>query len=132
MALTLVTGGSGFIGQHLVKALLDRGDHVRIFDLRAPSLGSVDNLEFLQGDLADRAALSRAMAGARQVYHMAANPNLWAADRSSFQRTNVQGTLNVLAEAERHAPERLIYTSTESILAGRRRGAEWRSSSRRS
>ena len=123
MTVTLVTGGSGFIGQHLVKALLERGDQVRIFDLRAPSLGKTNNLKFHQGDLADRAALSRAMAGARQVYHLAADPNLWAADSSGFQRTNVQGTLNVLAAAERHAPEKLVYTSTESILAGRRRGA---------
>lgn len=122
MSFSLITGGSGFIGQHLVRALLARGECVRIFDLRAPSddLAS-ERLDFFQGDLADRAALSRAMAGARRVYHLAADPNLWAPDRSSFDRVNLQGTRNVLAEAEHHAPERLIHTSTESILAGWRR-----------
>src|SRR3546814_19950064 len=49
-----------------------------------------------------------------------ANPNLWTPDRRDFDQVNRLGTLNVLAAAERHRPERVVYTSTESILAGLR------------
>lgn len=124
MRLSLVTGGSGFIGNHLVQLLCARGERVRVFDLRpAPHFAGAAAIDFHQGDIADAAAVDRAMAGADRVYHLAANPNLWARDKRDFARVNHLGTLNVLAAAERHRPERVVYTSTESILAGQRGSA---------
>lgn len=122
MRLSLVTGGSGFIGQHLVQLLYERGERVRIFDQRPPQTGRHTGAaaEFVQGDIADAGAVERAMIGAGRVYHLAANPNLWARDKQAFARVNHQGTLNVLAAATRHRPERVVYTSTESIMAGLR------------
>lgn len=123
MGLSLVTGGSGFIGRHLVRLLLERGERVRVFDLRpapGPKAQSEAAVEFHQGDITDRGAVARAMTGAGRVYHLAANPNLWTRDKRSFERVNLQGTLNVLAAAEAQRPKRLVYTSTESILAGLR------------
>lgn len=123
MTFTLVTGGSGFIGRHLVGLLRGRGERVRVFDLRQPGQPDEAGIEFLQGDIADAAAVDRAVAGAGCVFHLAANPNLWARDPGDFKRVNLQGTLNVLAAAERHRPQRVVYTSTESILAGLRHRA---------
>lgn len=123
MAFTLVTGGSGFIGHHLVRLLRKRGERVRVFDLRRPESCDEAGLEFLPGDIADAEAVERAMAGAERVFHLAANPNLWVRDPCDFDRVNLQGTLNVLAAAERHRPQRLVHTSTESILAGLRHRA---------
>ncbi|GAB4391167.1 MAG: NAD-dependent epimerase/dehydratase family protein [Kiloniellaceae bacterium] len=122
MRLSLVTGGSGFIGRHLVQALAERGERVRIFDLRASAdlPGRGGSVEFRQGDITDRAAVERAMEGAERVFHLAADPNLWRRDKSSFERINLGGTENVLAAAERQRPDRVVYTSTESILAGLR------------
>src|SRR3546814_16606319 len=117
MRLSLVTGGSGFIGQHLVELLCARGEQVRIFDRRPPApRARVANVEFQQGDIADRAAVDRAVAGTCRVYHPAATPNLWTPDRRDFDPVNRLGTLNVLAAAERHRPERVVYPPTESII----------------
>jgi dihydroflavonol-4-reductase len=123
MAFTLVTGGSGFIGRHLVRLLRGRGEQVRVFDLRQPGRADDAGVEFVQGDIADAAAVDCAVAGAGRVFHLAANPNLWARDPRDFDRVNLQGTLNVLTAAERHRPQRVVYTSTESILAGLRHRA---------
>ncbi|MGF1629632.1 MAG: NAD-dependent epimerase/dehydratase family protein [Kiloniellaceae bacterium] len=123
MRISLVTGGCGFIGKHLVQMLCERGERVRVFDRRpAARYAGAATVEHHQGDIADAVAVDRAMTGVGRVYHLAANPNLWARDERDFARVNHLGTLNVLAAAERHRPERVIYTSTESILAGERHG----------
>ncbi len=115
--VSLVTGGCGFIGQHLVRLLADRGQRVRVLDLvRSPHLDS--RAELIVGSILDPEALRRATAGADCVFHLAANPDLWAADKASFDVTNHRGTLAVLAEAKRSRVRRLIHCSTESILKG--------------
>jgi dihydroflavonol-4-reductase len=63
------------------------------------------------------------MAGVARVYHLAANPNLWAADPDEFMKTNYRGTLAVLAAAAEANVERVVYTSTESILKSYRHPA---------
>ncbi len=72
----LVTGGCGFIGSHLVEALLERGDTVRVFDNfstgRPENLGAAaDAVELLEGDLRDLDAVRRAVAGVEYVLHQA-------------------------------------------------------------
>lgn len=112
---SLVTGGAGFIGRHLVRLLRGRGEQVRVLDLERLSL---DGVESIQGSILDRDTLRRALRGVDRVYHLAADPNLWASDKHHFDRVNHQGTRILLEEAARCDIERFVHTSTESILAG--------------
>jgi dihydroflavonol-4-reductase len=123
-ARCLVTGGAGFIGCHLVRLLLDRGHAVRVLDLQS-SPGLDPRAEFVEGSILDESLLRPAMAGIGQMYHLAANPNLWAPDKRTFQKTNHRGTQLVLAAAAEAGVQRIVHTSTELTLVGRRgrRGA---------
>src|SRR5262245_46953282 len=76
--LALVTGGSGFLGQYLVSALIARGHAVRIFD-RAPPVRLPPRAEFVQGSVVDRGRVMRALDEVTHVYHLAAIPHLWTA-----------------------------------------------------
>jgi dihydroflavonol-4-reductase len=115
----LVTGGCGFIGRHLVSLLSARGDHVRVLDL-ADWPRAADplppNVEMRQGSIRDKAALARACMGVDTVFHLAANPNLWAPDPNTFHEVNYEGTQRVLEAAANARVSRFVYTSTESIL----------------
>jgi dihydroflavonol-4-reductase len=116
-----VTGGSGFIGCHLVRLLLDRGCAVRVVDLvRSPFLDH--RAEFVGGSVLDASLMCAAMADINHVYHLAADPNLWAPDKRSFMETNFHGTRVVLKAAARAGVRRIVHTSTESIVKGFRRG----------
>jgi dihydroflavonol-4-reductase len=122
--VTLVTGGAGFIGGHLVRLLVDRGERVRVLDCRldravANASGS-DRIEFVAADIRDREAVSRAVQGCRMVYHLAANPQLWTHRRGHFRQVNYLGAVNVIEEALAAGAERVLHTSTESILTRRR------------
>jgi dihydroflavonol-4-reductase len=115
--LTVVTGGAGFIGSHLVKQLVDSGQQVRVIERPG---ADVDHLppatDVFFADIRDRAELARGLAGARWVYHLAANPNLWVRDRREFEEVNYRGTINVLDAAVAAGARRILHTSTESIL----------------
>jgi dihydroflavonol-4-reductase len=113
---TLVTGGCGFIGHHLVEALRARGDEVHILDLRPWQGKPLDGGRIVLGSITDRAAVRKAMDGIDRVFHVAANPNLWAPNPTLFHEVNFVGTCRVLEEAARRGLQRIIYTSTESIL----------------
>ena len=117
--IALVTGGAGFIGGNLVRLLLDRGLEVRVVDLASsPELDR--RAAFIEGSILDRPLLRDAMNGADWVFHLAADPNLWAADKSSFARTNHEGTKRVIEAAGVSGASRIVHTSTESILVGRK------------
>jgi dihydroflavonol-4-reductase len=113
--LNLVTGGCGFIGRHLVAELAARGERVRILDLRLPD-SALPGVELVQGSITDRGTVARAVDGCARVFHLAANPNLWAPDPQSFDAVNHQGTRRMLEAAQRAGVQRFVYTSTESIL----------------
>ena len=97
----LVTGGAGFIGAHLVSALLRRGHTVRVLDLPGVSAKHVplDQIELIRGDIRDPETVAGAVQGCRQVYHLAANPNLWCQKRGHFLQVNYRGAVNVLESA---------------------------------
>ncbi|MBY0521925.1 MAG: SDR family oxidoreductase [Gemmataceae bacterium] len=118
MSITLVTGGAGFIGSHLVRHLLDRGESVRVLERPRAPLGHLplDDVEVIHADIRDRDAVLRAMRGCRYVYHLAANPHLWAQRRGHFRQVNYLGTVHVLETALEAGAERVLHTSTESIL----------------
>jgi UDP-glucose 4-epimerase len=121
----LVTGGAGFIGSHLVEALTARGLGVRVFDNFSTGLRS--NLatlrpapEVIDADLADAAALERAMTGVSVAYHLAA----LASVQRSVETPEIThqacstGTLNVLNAARKHGVRRVIYASSSSAYGG--------------
>ncbi len=113
---SLVTGGGGFIGSHLVQQLLEQGDTVRVLDL--PDVPLPASVEIVRGSVCDADIVRRALKGVQRLYHLAGNPNLWAHDKREFQRINFEGTCTVLAEVARQDLEVVVYTSTESILTG--------------
>jgi len=111
----LVTGGLGFIGQHLVELLLERGDRVRIFDLATPA-HRIDGVDYVTGNIVDRTAVDHAMDGIDRVFHLAANAGLWSPRKDEFVTINQAGTRNVMDAALTHGVERVVHCSTESIL----------------
>jgi dihydroflavonol-4-reductase len=114
---TIVTGGAGFIGTHLVERLVDSGQRVRVVERPGAAVDHLPaGVEVVFADIRDRAAVARAMAGAGRVYHLAANPNLWVRDRDEFRAVNYQGTIHVLDAALAAGAGRVLHTSTESIL----------------
>jgi dihydroflavonol-4-reductase len=104
----LVTGASGFIGSHVVTALLAAGVSVRGFDAREPVSLAAD-AEFARGDLLDAEALRRALADCDAVVHVAALYSYRRADAPAMQRVNVEGTRAVLEAA---GSRRVIHTSS--------------------
>jgi dihydroflavonol-4-reductase len=116
--LTLVTGGSGFLGSAVVRALVGRGARVRAL-VRASSprtnfLGL--DCEVVEGDLTDRESLKAALKGVRYLFHVAADYRLWARDPSEIMRANVDGTVNLQREAMAAGVERIVYTSSVAAL----------------
>ncbi|HEV3436329.1 MAG TPA: NAD-dependent epimerase/dehydratase family protein [Gemmata sp.] len=120
-----VTGGAGFIGSHLVSLLVERGERVRVVDRPTAKFDRLplDKIEVVPADIRDRVAVRSALRGCRIVYHLAANPQLWTHPRSEFHRVNYLGTIHILSEALRAGAERVLHTSTESILTRSKQSA---------
>ncbi len=115
--LTVVTGGAGFIGSHLVDNLVKKGDRVRVVERPGAEVAHLPSgVEIVRADIRDREAVIEAIKGAWRVYHLAANPNLWVRDRAEFDAVNHRGTVHVLDAALDGGAERVLHTSTESIL----------------
>ena len=112
--MVLVTGGSGFIGSHVVDKLLAAGHRPRIYDQRKSPHHAEETVETVVGDLGDLRALSRAMDGCDAVLHLAAaaDVNEVEADPVGSERCNVRGTLSVLEAARRAEVGRVVYAST--------------------
>lgn len=117
-APSLVTGGAGFIGAHLVRLLLERGETVRVLDRPGAKIDHLplDRIEFVPADIRDPHAVRKAVRDCRFVYHLAANPQLWTRRRGHFHEVNYRGTVHVLTAALEAGAERILHTSTESIL----------------
>ncbi len=116
----LVTGATGFLGWHVARLLLGRGEQVRAL-VRDPvrgmnALRELPGIEALPGDLRDADSLKRAVAGCGSVYHVAADYRLWARRPEEMYRSNVDGTRNLLEAARRAGVERVVYTSTVGCI----------------
>ena len=79
---SLVTGGGGFIGAHLVNQLLEQGETVRVLEL--PDVPLPSSVEVVRGSICDAGAVRDALDGVQRLYHLAGNPNLWAVDKKDF------------------------------------------------
>jgi dihydroflavonol-4-reductase len=121
---TLVTGATGFVGSHVVRHLVARGEAVRALVRPGSSRELLAGLavEPAEGDLRDAASLERACDGVRRVFHVAADYRLWAADPREIYESNVGGTRNLMEAARRAGVERFVYTSTVATIAVERPG----------
>ena len=122
MARYLVTGGAGFIGSHLVDALLERGAQVRALDnlstgRRANLEQALTQIEFIEGDVRDGETVRRAMQNVDYVLHQAALPSVQRsiADPLTTNDVNVTGTLNVLLAARDAKVKRVVMASSSSV-----------------
>jgi dihydroflavonol-4-reductase len=116
---TLVTGAAGFLGSHVARQLVARGESVRVL-LRPTSQNRAIAdlpLEYVTGDLRDTESLDRALKGMTRVFHVAADYRLWAKDSKDIYDSNVGGTKNILAAAKRAGVQQFIYTSTVATIA---------------
>jgi dihydroflavonol-4-reductase len=116
---TLVTGAAGFLGSHVARQLVARGEDVRVLVRASSSNRAIADLslEYVTGDLRDQASLTRAMDGVQRVFHVAADYRLWAKNPQDIYDSNVGGTKNLLAAAHQAGIQKLIYTSTVATIA---------------
>jgi dihydroflavonol-4-reductase len=115
MTSVLVTGGAGFIGQHLVSALVARDRKVKVLD-RRPPVCAIPGVEYVSGSVLDQALVDDTLRDVADVYHLAGLPGMWLPQKSDFHAVNFQGTEIVIAAARKRGTARFLHCSTESIL----------------
>lgn len=126
-ARVLVTGGTGFIGRHLVSALVARDRRVRVLD-RRPPVCATPGVEYVSGSVLDPGVVDETLRDADEVYHLAGLPGMWLPNKNDFHAVNFKGTEIVIAAARKRGVARFLHCSTESILfrpaASRNDGSE--------
>lgn len=122
--MNLVTGGTGFVGAHVVRALLARGRSVRCLVRSTSRRRNLDGLdvEIAAGDVTNFASVARAAAGCETAYHCAADYRLDARDPEALFASNVSGTDNVIRAAAEAGAVRIVHTSSVGALGLRADG----------
>lgn len=117
--MILVTGATGFVGNHVARYVAGQNERLRVLVRRSSDLHSLDSLdaEICVGDLVDRDALRRAVHGCRAVLHVAAQYRLWTKRPDLMYRVNVEGTRKILEVAREAAVDRFVHTSTVGTIA---------------
>jgi dihydroflavonol-4-reductase len=115
---TLVTGGTGFIGLHLVRELSRRGDELRLLVREDSNTEPLEGIEWERatGDVTDRELVRRAMKGVARVFHVAGTTSMRTRARDRVFEVNVEGTRNVMEEALRTGVDRAVLTSSSSAV----------------
>jgi dihydroflavonol-4-reductase len=123
--VTVVTGGTGFVGAVVVRRLVSAGHRVRVLARPGNPRQLLAGLpvEIAEGDLGDTASLARCLRGCRLLFHVAAMYTLWAKDRRLFYEVNVEGTRRLLRGAAEAGVGRVVYTSTVGVLGIPRDGS---------
>jgi dihydroflavonol-4-reductase len=118
MKKVFVTGGTGFVGAHVIRKLIERGQHVfaLVRPFGNPTLLKSLDVETVTGDITDFDSVNSALVGIDELYHVAADYRLWASDPREIYYNNLGGTLNVLEAALRRGVGRVVYTSTVGCL----------------
>ena len=116
--LVLVTGATGFVGAAVARALAARGARLRLLARATSDRRNLEGIdaEIVEADLRDGDAVARAAAGARYLFHVAADYRIWAPDPEEIVRNNEATTRNVMEAARRAGVERLVYTSSVATL----------------
>ncbi len=111
----LVTGGGGFLGLYIVEQLLEAGHQVRVFCRGTYAALQRDDVEVLQGDVRDAEAVRKACQDMNAVFHTAAVPGVWG-PWETYHSINTVGTQNVVDGCRQGGVERLVYTSSPSVV----------------
>ena len=124
MAKTLLTGATGFIGAHLARALVERGDDLRITLREGSDTREIDDLDVERAkcDMLQTRSVRRVMKGVDKVFHAAGMTSVRPSDAARLFEVNVGGARTVLGEALRAGVERVIYTSSAAALGPAERG----------
>ncbi len=119
----LVTGGTGFVGGAIVRALVNEGNQVRVLARRTSKTDHLESLgiEIVYGDILDGASMEAALRGCETLYHAAALYDLWGQDEQALMQTEIEGTRNALEAARKAGVGKVVYTST-SLTVGERKG----------
>ena len=110
-----VTGGTGFLGYHLVPSLLDQGFHVRLLVRSEPKRSPAPGVEYVRGDVTDPGSVQRGMEGCQYVVHAAGLFRFWGTE-DDFYQINVQGTTNVIQAAVQAGVFRFVHVSTIAVV----------------
>jgi len=121
MAKALVTGGTGFVGSHIVRALVGVGHTVRVLRRQNSPVELLEGLrvEHAIGDVMNTPSLEEAMEGCQWVFHVAAVADYWRSNRIKLYLVNVNGTINVLNAARQAGVQRVIFTSSGAAVGFR-------------
>ncbi len=120
----LVTGASGFVGSAVARALVEAGFSVGVLLRASSKRTNIRDLDVtvLEGDMCDAAAVGKAMAGVRYLFHVAADYRLWAQDPAEIVRTNYDGTRTLMSAALKAGLEKVVYTSSVATLKATKNG----------
>lgn len=115
----LVTGGGGYVGCRLAKALIEKGHHVVLFDVKTPE-NIPEGASFIQGDIRDYDSVHGAFSQADCVYHLASYgmSGREQLNKKLIKEVNIGGTKNVIKACCAHSIDRLVYTSTFNVIFG--------------
>ncbi|MFL5887377.1 MAG: NAD-dependent epimerase/dehydratase family protein [Thermoleophilaceae bacterium] len=118
MPKTLLTGGNGFVGSHVARLLLERGDELRITHRPRARIESLEGVDYepVECDVRDRRAVRRALKGVSRVFHVAGLVSMRPEDDEELYDVNVRGTRTVMEECLRADVERVVLTSSVAAV----------------
>jgi len=118
MGKVLITGATGFIGNHVTRMALEAGDEVRAMVMPGEDRSPLDGMdvEFVEGNLLDQSTFAPALKGVERMYHLAALFAVWTKDPDLHYKINVQGTEALMKEALKAGLEKIVYTSSIAAI----------------
>jgi len=118
MAKVLITGATGFIGNHVTRLCLEKGDDVRVMVMSGEDRSPLNGMEveFVEGNLTDHPSLSKAVEGCEQLYHLAALFKIWTKDPNLHYKINVDGARAMLTAAKDADVQKIVFTSSVAAI----------------
>ncbi len=118
MSKVLITGATGFIGNHVTRLCLEQGDEVRVMVMPGEDRSPLDGMdvEFVEGNLLDPASLRKAVQGVERLYHLAALFAVWTKDPDLHYKINVEGARHMMHAARAADVEKIVYTSSIAAI----------------
>jgi len=118
MSKVLITGATGFIGNHVTRLCLEKGDEVRVMVMPGEDRSPLDGMDvgFVEGNLLDGDSLRKAVTGVEQLYHLAAMFAIWTKDPDLHYKINVDGARMMMEAALAAGLEKVVFTSSVAAI----------------